>query len=491
MSAPVRAVAALLLAVGPALSRAEDAAPVAPSPATDLRLRASDGLDPATPDRGLGYKLRAPFDDPAFVARSVPAERNTALLAAEIVGINFAMWQGAYWMGEPYAKISTDSIKANFDKGWIIDTDAFWTNQFGHPYEGSLFYTAARSTGHGPYTSFLASFLGSFMWERFMETQSSSVNDQVTTPGGGSVLGEALWRMYRLFTDSGGGGWRRVGAFAVSPVSGLNELLTGDRYHGPSLLPATWMGELHVGAVRGAALTDRRRGAHKAPAGPWAHAGAHVTYNVPGTEGFRLRQPFDHFDLRGNYSFTGEVQPTASLLVRGVLVGDTLETRAGALGLWGLFASYDVISVPIFKASGFGLGPGVSLRGRWGWFELHGTALAEVLPWAGGGSHEKLYERDYHYGPGVEGILDVRALFGNRVILDVAIREFLVSSWYATESSEDVTWGQVGLTARLVGPHAVTVSVGWARRHASYPLVADVNQGGGVLVAAYTLLRGW
>jgi hypothetical protein len=32
---------------------------------------------------------------------------------------------------------------------------------------------------------------------------SPRVNDQVTTPGGGSVLGEALWRMYRLVTDSG------------------------------------------------------------------------------------------------------------------------------------------------------------------------------------------------------------------------------------------------------------------------------------------------
>jgi hypothetical protein len=143
------------------------------------------------------------------------------------------------------------------------------------------------------------------------------------------------------------------------------------------------------------------------------------------------------------------------------------------------------------QASGFGLGPGVSLRGRWGWFELQGTALAEVLPWAGGGSHEKLYERDYHYGPGAEGILDVRALFGNRVILDVVIREFLVSSWYATESSEDVTWGQMGITARLVGLHAIAVSAGWARRRASYPLAADVRQGGGVLVATYTLLRGW
>jgi hypothetical protein len=459
---------AILLALAPALSLAED---------------------------GERYRLRSPFDDPEFTLRTAPAAgKNTAVALGEVLLVNFVMWQGSYWMGKQYAKISTDTIAQNFSKGWIIDTDGFWTNQFGHPLEGAFFYTAARSTGHGPYESFGVSFLGSLVWESFMETQSPSVNDQVITPGGGSVFGEVLYRMYRLIIDSAGArpsGWRKFGAFAVSPMTGANEFLFGERYRGPTLLPPSWMGEFHFGVVVGGSVTDVRTGARESAVGPWTNLAAHIAYGVPGTPDLRLRRPFDHFDARFAYSFTDQAQPSASMLIRGVLVGDTIESGEAPLGLWGLFTSYDVISVPLFKAAGFGVGPGVSLMKRWRGLELHGTALAELLPWAGGGSIEKLYERDYHYGPGAKAVLDLRALFGDRLILDLIGREYWISGAYATRSSEDVTWTRAALTVRVVGPHAASVSVDWSRRHASYPANPDISERGAAIQAHYTLLQGW
>ena len=489
MSAPrprlLALVPALLVALAPAPAPADDGGAGSPTSAAPQ----SGALEGE-----IRYRLRSPFEEPGQVAPDQEPRRNTAIGLSEVFLVNFVMWQGSYWMGKDYAKISTDTIADNFHKGWIIDTDGFWTNQFGHPYEGASFYTAMRSTGHEMYGSFAGAFVGSLIWESFAETQSPSVNDQITTPFGGTVLGEVMFRMFRLITDSGGANpsaWRRLGAFAVSPISGANQFLFGDRYHGAALLPTSWMGEFHFGMVVGGKETDNRTGITTSAPGPWANVAAHVLYGVPGDPDLRLRKPFDHFDFRGSYSFTGQVEPTASFLIRGLMYGDTVEQGDLPLGLWGLFTTYDVICVPLFKAAGFGVGPGVTLMHRWGSFELQWTVLALVLPWAGGGSVDKLYQRDYHYGPGAQGLVDVRAMFGNRFILDLGAREYFISGAYATEHQEDVTWTSASLTSRLWGPHALTFTAGWARRHASYPMNPDISQRGSTFLAQYTLMQGW
>ncbi|HET9596776.1 MAG TPA: DUF3943 domain-containing protein [Anaeromyxobacteraceae bacterium] len=500
-------VPALLLALAPTLALGDEgatslalAAPVeaaAPTAGDPLTLRlASDeeggGRAPEHPENR--YRLRPPFEEPGFQRYDVPADKNTPLAVGEIVGINIGMWFFSYWLGHPFSKISFDTIAQNFNKGWIIDTDPFWVNQLGHPYEGSLFFNAARSTGHNFYESVLGSFLGSYIWESFMEVQSPSVNDQITTPGGGSVFGEVLYRSYRLLLDSAPGKpsfWRRAGALIVDPVAAGNEWLFGDRYRGPTLLPPSFMLELHLGMVIAGGTRDLETGASKTQVGPWASVAAHLTYGVPGTPGLRLREPFDHFDFRADFAFAGQEEPTASLLIRGTVVGGTVGPATDWGGLWGLFATYDVIGVPLFKATGFGLGPGVSLRKQWGWFELEGTALAELLPWAGGGSIQKLFARDYHYGPGVCGVLDTRVLFGDRVFADVEFREYFISGAYATGSSEDVSWGRLALTGRIAGPHAATVAADLAYRHASYVANPTISQRGAVFQAYYTFLSGW
>jgi hypothetical protein len=404
------------------------------------------------------------------------------------------MWAVGYWAGAPDAKTGLGTIKQNFSKGWIIDTDPYWTNQFGHPYEGSMFYTAARSTGHGPYASFGVAFLGSLMWEQFGEVQSPSVNDQITTPGGGSVLGEVLYRMNRLILDSSPDRpsvWRELAAFAVAPMAGANRYFNGERYRGGTLLPRSWMGQFSAGMVLGGWLVDERTRVREGSVGQSASINAHVIYGIPGTPDLKLRVPFDHFDFRGTVAFASSDQPTAAMLIRGLLVGAAIGPATDPHGLWGLFSSYDVISVPVFKAAGFGLGPGVSLAWRWSNFELHATGIALFLPWAGGGSMVKLFDRDYHFGPGAEGVLDFRALFGDRVIVDVSSHQYLISGLYATGASEDVTWGAATITVRVYGPHGLSLTGDLARRHATYPLNPDISQRAVTAMAYYTLLQGW
>jgi hypothetical protein len=446
-------------------------------------------------DGPVWFHLRPPFADPQWTPRATgPAEKSSWLALGEVVGINLGMWFVSYWMGNDYSKISFDTIEQNFRKGWIVDTDAYWTNQLGHPYEGQAFYTAARSTGHGFYESFGFSFFGSVVWEQLMETQSPSVNDQVMTPGGGTVLGEVLWRMHRLVLDSAGPDpsfWRELGAFAVSPVAGVNRFLFGDRYEGPALLPPSWRGEFRFGTLIGGSAEDLRTGARASDVGPWASIAAQITYGVPGTPDLPLRRPFDHFEAQGSFAFTNAEKKTATLLLRGLVVGEALGPATHWGGLWGLFTSYDLISVPVFSASGFGVGPGASLMKRWGWFELHGTALVELLPWASGGAQETLFARDYHVGPGASALVALRGFLGDRATLDLEGREYLISGAYARGQQEDIAWSRATLTVRVLGPHAVSASVDWTRRHASYPYDPDVQQRAAVFSAHYALLDGW
>jgi hypothetical protein len=501
MMAHVRAAALLaLLAACPPLALARDAAVAqsGPRPAASPSQSAPmlESRFGERPERGgaVWYRLTPPFAEPGFEPFSFAPRKNTWLALGEVVGINFVMWQVSYWAGNSFSKIGFDTIGQNFRKGWIIDTDPYWVNQFGHPLEGALFYTAARSTGHNFYESFGAAFLGSLIWEQFMEVQSPSVNDQITTPIGGALLGEVMHRMHRLILDSGGakpGPWREFSAFLVSPVEGVNRWFAGDTYRGEMLLPPSWMGQFHLGMVIGGSATDRRTGAILEDVGPWASVGARVIYGVPGTPGLRLRQPFDHFDAQFMISFAGRAEPTASLLVRGLVIGDTIGKGDGFGGLWGLFASYDVTAVPVLKASGVGLGPGVSLMNRWDWFELHGTASAELLPWATGGDQEALFARDYHVGPGAKGQVELRGYFSDRATLELGFREYWISGAYASGSSEDLSYANAALTVRIYGPHGVTGSAIWTRRHASYAYEPDISQASTIFSAYYTLLQGW
>jgi Domain of unknown function (DUF3943) len=501
-----RAVATLTLltfvALAPRLARAQastrggsaaaasDPAPGSPA----LKLEPQLGAFQHKGD-SVWYRLPPPFADPNFEPFAFEPQRNTGLALAEVVGINVLMWQVSYWAGNDFSKISTETIGQNFQKGWIVDTDPYWVNQFGHPLEGMLFYSAARSTGHDFYQSFAFSFLGSWIWEQFMEVQSPSVNDQITTPVGGTLLGEVLYRMHRLILDSGGGKpdfWHEAGAFLVNPVAGFNRLTSGDKYRGEMLLPASWWGQFHLGTVLGGS-SSVQHGTEPAPSiGTWASVGAHVVYGVPGTPDLRLRQPLDHFDLDFAFAFAGQEEPVGELRLRGILLGDTIGRGEGGLGgLWGLFGSYDVTGVPVFKASGVGLGPGVSLAQRWDWFELQGSALGEVMPWATGGSMVALFARDYHNGPGAKGTLELRAHFADRVTLEAWAREYWISGAYATGSSEDMTYVRSTLTVRVYGPHAVSGVFTWGRRHASYHLEPEISENATIWSAYYTLLTGW
>lgn len=131
-----------------------------------------------------------------------------------------------------WAKITWKTTKHNIKPAnWDFDNDPFTTNQFGHPYHGSLFFNSFRSNGYNFYQSAAATAVGSYLWETFAETQAPAPNDFVNTTFGGIVLGEMTHRISNKIINNRTRGMKRqvseVVAFIINPTNGLNRIFDG------------------------------------------------------------------------------------------------------------------------------------------------------------------------------------------------------------------------------------------------------------------------
>src|SRR5256885_5220731 len=125
------------------------------------------------------------------------------------------------------------SFSKNFKHSQVIDNDPFSVNQIGHPYQGSIYYGFARSAGLEYWQALGYTLGGSFLWETYGERTPPSINDHVSTSIGGSFIGEAAFRMASLVLEGGGDHpefWRQVAAALISPSTGFNRLVFGERF---------------------------------------------------------------------------------------------------------------------------------------------------------------------------------------------------------------------------------------------------------------------
>ncbi|HKC06487.1 MAG TPA: DUF3943 domain-containing protein [Methylomirabilota bacterium] len=189
------------------------------------------------------------------------------------------------------------SIGRNLTGPLVIDRDPFSVNQLGHPYQGNIYFGFARSAGLDFWRSLAYSLGGSLLWETAGETSRPSLNDHINTAIGGAFIGEAAFRMASLLLEGGGGEtpgfWRELGAAVISPPTGFNRLVFGDRFDAvfPSRNPEIFI-RLRLGAtvtydVNNDTSRDvkRREGA----------ADYSITYGLPGKPGYQYKRPFDYF----------------------------------------------------------------------------------------------------------------------------------------------------------------------------------------------------
>lgn len=348
-----------------------------------------------------------------------PAEvrRRGGVAITEIIGLNVMVWSYDRFIraGDTSGfHVGLNSWGENFQHGFEFDDNHFNTNQIGHPYQGSLNYSAARSNGFGYWGSLPFSFLGSFIWEYFMEANPPAINDWINTGLGGAAVGESTFRLAALVLDNSDTGtsrvFREIGAFAINPVRGFNRLIYG-RSRAVSRNPGEWRpNALGIRMLSGVIATDS-----VADAGSDSTQ-AYLEFDFRYGDPFRgaYRKPYETFRLEaqvnvGNSSGISRFQ-TAGILF-GVPLGDDRPAKSMITG----WQRYDYIASPNFEFGGQSFD--AAYLARWGSGRSQLTLAAE-LGWLVLGAVKTDYTdftgREYDYGMGTRTGLEAEYSWNGR-----------------------------------------------------------------------------
>jgi len=392
------------------------------------------------------------------------------------------------------------SMEDNLTGKWVYDSDPFDINQFGHPYQGSMYHGFARSAGIGYWEASAYTILGSAAWEVAGETTSPSINDQFTTGFGGSFLGEPLFRMASLLLESGNGGrpgfWRELGAAAISPSTGFNRLAFGERFDGvfrsnnPAVYTRLALGVNVNSSVNSNVNVNRNAEEPQTPQSydnGEAIADFTVGYGLPGKPGYHYKRPFDYFHFQFTAASSNVLE---NVMSRGLLYGSDYAVGDNYRGVWGLYGTYDYIAPQIFRISSTAAALGTT--GQW-WLSpavaLQGTVLAGV-GYGSAGTIRGVGERDYHNGVTPQGLLALRLIFSDRASLDLTARDYYVTDIASDEHGgrENIIRADAALTVRIYNLHGIALKYVVSRRDAQYPGLPDTRQEVGAVSIGYAYL---
>lgn len=414
-------------------------------------------------------------------------EKSYLTPALEILAFQFLLNRfDNLFIGDEY-DVSASSIRKNLRSSWVIDRDPFDINQFGHPYQGSIYYGLARSSGLNFWESFGYTFAGSAVWEIAGETSPPSRNDQITTSFAGTFLGESLFRMASLIRQHSGlaSPWRELAASAVSPPSGLNKRLYPDRFR--QLLAETRpavFSRLHVG---GSTTRKSSPGNSQSVDDKEAIADFLLDYGLPGKPGYAYNKPWDYFSFQIRSSSARILE---SAHTRGLILGDRYKIGSRYDGIWGLYGSFDYLAPQLFRLSSTALSLGST--GQWRISDalaVQGTATAGY-GFTSTGTIRSTAERDYNYGFAPQIGLALRVLFGNAAVFDVSARKYFAGELAnAPGGGEDqVLRADAAFTVRLHRHHAVSLKYVSSRRDTQFPGVEERYQRRDTLGVYYTYL---
>lgn len=425
---------------------------------------------------------------PASLAGQAPAPaptRSHVIPALEIVGFDALLSAfDRLAFGREY-RSDLRSIKRNLRTGWVLEHDPFEVNQLGHPYQGSIYHGFARASGLGFWTSLGYAFTGSALWEIAGETTAPSRNDQVASGIAGAFLGEALFRLGSLLHEKAPASpraGRRWATTAVAPTLAFNRQAFGERFDKVfDSRGAAYYRRIHVGAMgtaqnRGDSAVHLRRNE--------GIVDISLEYGLP-VDGYAYRRPFDYFSIRATASTANGVE---SVLLRGLLVGDSYGLGGRQRGVWGLYGNYDYIAPQLFRVSSTGIT--LATTGEWRVSDLIATqgTVAAGSGFAAVGSLTQGDSSDYHYGIAPQAMIAGRVIFGRRAALDASAREYYISRIAGTPGHDNILRAEASLTMRLHHETAVSVRYLVTRRDAYFPDAGSRQQLRGALGISLALL---
>jgi hypothetical protein len=339
-------------------------------------------------------------------ADSLSGGKNFWRASGEIFATNLLIWSYDRYIREngtnPGFRIGFDSWAENLKNGFEWDDNSFSTNQFAHPYHGSIYFNAARDNGYDYWESIPFTFGGSFMWEYFGEVHHASMNDWIATSVGGVALGEVLYRFSDLILDNtatgGGRRWREIAGLVVNPGRGVNRLLTGEAFRVGPNPPGKHPGYLGSSVRFGLRSISENHIGVADTTGMFAD----LAFNYGDPFSGRATDPFDYFTF-GLELDAQEKSALARANAVGLLYGGDVRKTDETQHYLGAFQYYDYFNNRAFEFGGQSVGAGLLSKfdpGRGMEFRtsLHATALL-----VGGTStdYAAFSGREYDYGPGV------------------------------------------------------------------------------------------
>ncbi|MDA3861926.1 MAG: DUF3943 domain-containing protein [Melioribacteraceae bacterium] len=325
----------------------------------------------------------------------------------ESVAQNFLMGGFNFVTGSEFAKIGASTIAHNFERGWSTDADGFPTNMIGHPLQGTMFYSFARSSGYNFWVSLGIATIGSWQWEFFMENEPPAWNDQIMTAYGGSLIGETFYRISSLIIDESAVGaerfWREFAAGIINPARLFNRWIYGrtSRVTNAKLYKKeNYNGEMAFGGnnvAEGTSFADGKKNPM-------------LTLDFAYGRLFKSSkiEPFDFFRLKAALNF--KKQPLiGQLSLYNIFVGSVKTFKNQNKLLYGVFGYFDYIENNIYQvgATGAGLGIGFQSKPKRS-FQFMGTLNVGAI-FMGGANSEYATDnnvsfldsaRTYNMGPG-------------------------------------------------------------------------------------------
>lgn len=350
--------------------------------------------------------------------------------SAEVIGFNLVMTAFGRYIMEPEGsgfKVSWDSIKENLEAGMEWDDNTFSANNWRHPFQGAMYFDAARANGYDFFQASAFSFAGAWLWEYTGEAHHPSYNDWVNTAVGGIIFGETLWRLSDMIIDNTATGssrrWREIGGFLVSPTRGLNRLITGEAFavheNPPGRIPGAFGGRFKLG-VR---ILGEERLWTASSAKPFLGASMYYGERL-GTVGGK---PFDAFDLHFQVNFQNKPYGLGLFNINALLRG--WETGGSGSTESQINASMHMTYAEneAYTYGGQSLSASYLTRfGAGGRFENELEFFLEgILLGASKSDYFNLSGREYDYGPGAGARVNYSLLAADAA----ALRAFYRGSW--------------------------------------------------------------
>ena len=335
------------------------------------------------------------------------------------IAINGAVWAyDRYIQKSEFAKINANTIKNNFNTGFVWDSDRLATNHLGHPFNGGLYFLASRMSGFNFWQSLPFSTAGSLIWELFAEKEPPGFNDLLATSLTGAAFGEVMHRGldYVLHRNSR----------SRFPLT-LN-LTLGDRF-----------------MADGADIT---------------HGGHYPTLSLDLEYGDAFDasedRPFDYFfGSTTMHLGSSNTQPLfGAMSITGRLWGKELETGENASALFGIWQQYDFYhnryaredeANPLFNFSEtVAAGPGLMFRQEGSSATLQQALFADIIA-LGAVENPNLFiiERHYNMGSGfaLKSLTSIN--LWERIKLSFQAKVFYLNTWgnYTSAARTDVETG--------------------------------------------------